>query len=126
MLIHEAHQRGVTHLIVTHATNLVVDMTVPQMQQATRDGAFIELDAGGPLGAKPMHTYPYYADVIRQVGAKFCILVTDFGSVSNPPRPLHPQGLLDFMNALHAQGISVEDLNLMTKTNPALELGLTP
>jgi hypothetical protein len=51
---------------------------------------------------------------------------TDFGSMQNPPRPLHPQGLLDFMNALHAQGISVADLNLMTKTNPALALGLKP
>jgi hypothetical protein len=124
MVIHEAHRRGVTHLIVTHATNLVVDMTIPEMQQATRDGAFIELDAGGPLGAKPMHTYAYYADAIRQVGAKSCILVTDFGSVSDPLRPLHPQGLLEFMNALHAQGIPVDDLNLMAKTNPALLLGL--
>ncbi|MGD0906751.1 MAG: DUF6282 family protein [Candidatus Acidiferrales bacterium] len=124
MVIHEAHQRGVAHLIVTHATNLVVDMTIPQMQQAARDGAFIELDAGGPLGAKPMHTYEYYANAIRQVGAKSCILVTDFGSVSDPTRPLHPQGLLNFMNALHAQGISVNDLNTMTKTNPALALGL--
>jgi hypothetical protein len=39
---------------------------------------------------------------------------------------LPPQGLLDFMNAIHAQGISVADINVMTKVNPALELGLKP
>jgi hypothetical protein len=30
------------------------------------------------------------------------------------------------MNALRREGISVADINLMTKTNPALVLGLTP
>lgn len=126
MVIHEAHQRGVKHIVVTHANNVIVDMTIPQMQEAARDGAFIELDANGAWGAKPQHTYAEYAEAIRQVGPKYVILGTDFGSMQNPPRPLHPQGLLDFMNALHAQGISVADLNLMTKTNPALALGLKP
>ena len=41
-----------------------------------------------------------------------------------PQRPLEPQGLLDFMEALHKEGISVADINLMTKTNPALAFGL--
>jgi predicted metal-dependent phosphotriesterase family hydrolase len=36
------------------------------------------------------------------------------------------QGLLDFMNALHSHGISVADINLMAKTNPARVLGLEP
>ena len=126
MVIHEAHQRGVAHIVVTHANNVIVDMTIPQMQQAAREGAFLELDANAGWGAKPQHTYAEFADVIRQVGAKYIIMGTDFGSMQNPPRPLHPQGLLDFMNALHGQGISVADLNLMTKTNPALALGLKP
>jgi hypothetical protein len=39
---------------------------------------------------------------------------------------LHPQALLDFMEALHKEGISVADINLMAKTNPALALGLAP
>ncbi len=74
----------------------------------------------------PQRTIEDYASVIRQVGAKNCILATDYGSLQKPPLPMHPQGLLNFMNALHEKGISVADLNLMTKTNPALALGLTP
>jgi hypothetical protein len=34
--------------------------------------------------------------------------------------------LLDFMVALHKQGISVDDINLMAKTNPARILELQP
>jgi len=35
-------------------------------------------------------------------------------------------GLLDFMNALHREGIPVADIDIMAKTNPALVPGLTP
>jgi hypothetical protein len=42
------------------------------------------------------------------------------------PHLLHPQGLLDFMESLHKQGISTTDINLMVKINPALALGLGP
>jgi hypothetical protein len=66
-----------------------------------------------------------FVDAIRKVGPKSCILATNFGSIRNKS-PLHPQALLNFMEALHKEGISVTDVNLMAKTNPALALGLTP
>lgn len=121
MAIHEAHQRGVTHIVVTHAMGPAPAMTIPQMQQAARDGAYLEFVYGEVLGKE--HTMGEFAEAIRQVGPKFCILATDLGSMGSN-KPLHPQGLLDFMNALHALGIPVADINLMAKTNPALALGL--
>jgi len=129
MVVHEAHQRGVTHIVVTHAMAAPVRMTIPQMQAAAQDGAFIEFVYGATLGTNPVVSMADYAKAIRAVSPKSCILATDFGAVQKPPepqRPLEPQGLLDFMTALHKEGISVADINLMTKTNPALALGLTP
>jgi hypothetical protein len=126
LVVHEAHQRGITHIVVTHAMAAPVRMTIPQMQAAARDGAFIEFVYGATLGANPVVTTRDYANAIRAVGPKSCILATDFGAVTNPPRNLEPQGLLDFMNAMRKEGISVADINLMTKTNPALALGLKP
>ena len=99
------------------------------MQAAAQDGAFIEFVYGATLGTNPVVSIGDYAKAIRAIGPKSCILATDFGSVQKPPeprRPLEPQGLLDFMMALHKEGISVADINLMTKTNPALALGLKP
>jgi microsomal dipeptidase-like Zn-dependent dipeptidase len=104
-------------------------MTIPQMQAAAQDGAFIEFVYGATLGTNPVVSVSDYAKAIRAIGPKSCIVATDFGSVQKPPepqRPLEPQGLLDFMAALHKEGISVADINLMTKTNPALALGLNP
>ena len=129
MVVHEAHQHGVTHVVVTHAMSAPVRMTIPQMQAAAQDGAFIEFVYGATLGTNSVVSISDYAKAIRAVGPKFCIVATDFGSVQKPPepqRPLEPQGLLDFMAALHKEGISVADINLMTKTNPALALGLKP
>jgi microsomal dipeptidase-like Zn-dependent dipeptidase len=129
LVVHEAHQRGVAHIVVTHAMASYVRMTIPQMQAAAADGAFIEFVYGATLGLHPAVTISDYAKAIRAIGPKSCILATDFGSVQKPPepqRPLEPQGFLDFMNALHKEGISVEDINVMAKTNPALALGLKP
>jgi hypothetical protein len=126
LVAHEAHQRGVTHVVITHAMASYVRMTIPQMQAAAQDGAFIEFVYGATLGTNPIVSISDYAKAIRAIGPKSCILATDFGSVQKPPRALEPQGLLDFMNAMHKEGISIADINLMTKTNPALALGLKP
>jgi len=129
LVVHEAHLRGVKRIVVTHAMASSVRMTIPQMQAAAQDGAFIEFVYGATLGSNPIVSVSDYAKAIRAIGSKFCIAATDFGSVQKPPeaqRPLEPQGLLDFMKALHNEGISVADINLMTKTNPALALGLQP
>jgi hypothetical protein len=122
MVVHEAHRRGVTHIVVTGAMDMTVQMTMPQMQEAARDGAYIEFAYSNTFGLKPQFTMGEFADAIRQIGPKSCILATNFGS--DVLYPLHPQALLDFMVALHKEGISVADINLMAKTNPGLALGL--
>ena len=129
LVVHEARQHGVAHVVVTHAMAASVRMTIPQMQAAAQDGALIEFVYGATLGTNPVVSISDYANAIQAIGPKSCILATDFGAVQKPPepqRPLEPQGLLDFMKALHKEGISVADINLMTKTNPALALGLKP
>jgi hypothetical protein len=125
MVIAEAKARGVTHIVVTHA--MAMNWTIPQMQEAARQGAYLEFVYHATLGANSTLTIPGYAAAIRAVGAKSCIMATDLGDV--PPGthyPLEPQGFLDFMVALHKEGIPVADINLMSKTNPALALGLAP
>jgi uncharacterized protein DUF6282 len=121
MVVHEAHQRGVKHIVVTGAMDPVVNMTIAQMQQAAEEGAYIEFAYSNAFGAEPERTMGEFADAIRKIGPKSCILSTNFVDY-----PTHPQALLEFMEALHKEGISVADINLLTKTNPALALGLKP
>jgi hypothetical protein len=127
LVTHEAKLRGVKHVVVTHAMYSTENMTIPQMKQAAADGAYLEFVADGPfVGPQPRKTMADYAEAMREVGPEHCIMATDYGTIHNPPFPLHPQGMLNFMAAIHKEGISVADINTMTKTNPALVLGLTP
>ena len=125
LIVHAARQAGVQHVVVTHAMADPVRMTIPQMQQAARDGAYIEFVYGatippnnGTLAAVSMSDY---AKAIRAVGPQLCILSSDLGQ---PGRPLHPDGLAQFFQALRKEGISQTDIDLMSKTNPARALGL--
>lgn len=127
LVIREAKARGIKHIVVTHAMAGPVNMTIPQMQQAARDGAFLEFVYAATLGRNSELTVPKYAEAIRAVGPAHCILATDLGGTpapGNPPRPYPPQGLLEFMRALNAQGFSVADINQMAKINPAVALSL--
>ena len=127
MVVHEAHARGVKHIVVTHAMGS--RWTVAQMQEGARDGAYMEFVYHGTLGTRPAQTIAQYADAMKQVGYDHCIMATDLGDVHTsppPPYPLEPQGFLQFMQEMHKAGVSVADINRMSKTNPALALGLPP
>jgi hypothetical protein len=121
LIVREAHERGVQHIVVTHAMAGVVRMTIPQMKEAAREGAFIEFTYSATLIRNPVVNMDDYAQAIRKVGAENCILVSDLGQLG---MPLHPDGLVMFFVALRKEGISQSDIDLMSKTNPAHALGL--
>ena len=120
VIIQEAKRQGVQNVMVTHAlTNPGGPLTLAEIQQAARLGAYIELVWGGlsqDLLRKDV-------EVIRAVGASSVVLSTDLGQPNNP---LHPDGLLAMYKALMAQGISAADIVQMSQTNPAKLLGLKP
>jgi hypothetical protein len=114
MLIREAKRQGVQHVVVTHATRPPVRMSIPQMQEAVKLGAFIEFvyDRQG---------IPESARGIRAVGPEHCILSSDLGQPNNP---LHPDGLQAFFAGLEKEGISQGDIERMSQKNPAVVLDL--
>ena len=68
MLVREARRQGVQHIVITHAMNPPVEMTIPQMQEAAREGAFIEF-AGQSLRSRDApERVQRFADAIRAVG----------------------------------------------------------
>ena len=121
MLLREGRLQGVRQMVVTHAMNEPILMSVPQMQEAARLGAFIEFvgsNVGNQDGPARMDRF---ADAIRQIGPEFCILSSDLGQMGNPlPAP----GFGAFLAAMRARGFSREDVDRMSRSNPATLLGL--
>lgn len=121
MLLHEAQRQGVRHMIVTHAMNSPIRMSIPQMQEAARTGAFLEFCYLSIYGQRPQFTAADFAQAIRAIGPASVIMSTDLGQAGNP---LHPDGLAAFITAMRNEGFSQRDVDLMTKDNPARLLGL--
>jgi hypothetical protein len=119
LLIREARKQGVGNVLVTHAMSAPVSMSIPEMQEAARLGAYLEL-----VWVKPeSDAAKAYVKAIRDVGPEHFVLSSDLGQ---PANPLHPDGLLALYQFLHDQGFSLNDIDRMAKINPARLLGLKP
>jgi hypothetical protein len=121
MVLREARRQGVTRMVVTHAMNSPISMTVAQMKEAAKEGAFLEFCGSSMRNATAAARVERFAKAIREVGPEFCILSSDLGQRGNP---LPADGFADFILTLGAKGFTDRELDLMTKENPAKLLGL--
>jgi hypothetical protein len=124
MLVGEGRRQGVQHIVVTHAMNAPIQMTIPQMQEAARLGAFIEFVGGNINDTDGPARMDRFAAAIKQIGPEHCILSSDLGQPS--PAPLPAAGYEAFLRALRARGITDQDIDRMARRNPAELLGLPP
>jgi hypothetical protein len=120
LIIQEAKRQGVQHVMVTHAlTNPGGPLTLAEIQEAAKMGASIEL-VYSPLNDAQLQKD---VEVIRSVGVGSVVLSSDLGQ---PTNPLHPDGLLALYKGLVAHGLTVAEVDQMSKVNPAKLLGLKP
>jgi len=121
MMLREGQRQGVQHMVVTHAMNAPVSMSVAQMQEAAKLGAFIEFTGSSLTTPDADARMGRFADAIRKVGPEFCILSSDLGQQGNA---LPPDGFGAFLLALRGKGLTAQEVDRMAKQNPALLLGL--
>lgn len=119
MLVREGVRQGVKSIVVTHAMSKIPGMSIPEMKEAVKLGAYLEF-----VYVKPgTDEAKAHAQAIRAVGPEHCILASDLGQARNP---LHPDDLLAFYQYLKEQGFSEAEIDQMAKVNPAIVLGLNP
>ena len=121
LLVRDARRQGVSQIVVTHAMNAPVLMTVADMQEAAKAGAFIEFVGGSLAGQDAAARMDRFAGAIRTIGPASCILSSDLGQKNNP---LPADGFAEFLLAMKARGFSDADIDRMAKQNPATLLGL--
>src|ERR1044071_7399841 len=121
MLVREAKRQGVQRIVITHAMNDPIRMSVPQMQEAAKLGALVEFVGGNIGDADGKARMDRFADAIRKVGPEFCILSSDLGQKGNP---LPTDGFNAFIGAMKAHGFTEVQIDGMARRNPAMLLGL--
>ena len=133
-MVRAARERDIP-VVVTHAAQDPVGMSVEQMKEGARLGGFVEHTALGPFKGPQTHLlHPFYRNqrrvtledtvrFIREVGPEQTILATDFGQ-SFSPQP--PDGFKGFILSLKERGVTDAEIDVMTRRNPARFLGLKP
>lgn len=132
LVVRAARERGIP-VSVTHAAQKPVSMTIVQMKEAAKMGAYIEHTALGDwMGPDSKFLTKFYQDqhrvkieevvqAIKEVGVEHSILATDMGQAYTPDPP---DGFKWFILSLKKQGITDQEIDTMARKNPAKFLKL--
>jgi hypothetical protein len=123
MIVREAKKRGVQRIIVTHPLlgPQYTNMSLEQIQEAAKLGAFIELVTGDLI--RPTADKSRVLEAIRKVGPELTFVSSDSGLVGSPN---HTDALARAAKVLREAGFRDADLNRMFKENPARLVKLPP
>jgi len=124
MLVREGRKQGIAQIVVTHPMDAPIHMSLAEMQEAARLGAYVELCGNAVLPTHPKDRQipvAEYVNTIRAVGPEHIILSGDFGQTIHPP---FPEAWKQFLDILSKAGIGSAEIDLMAKKNPAILLGL--
>ena len=123
ILLAHAKERGLKKLIVNHPLTISFGPTASiSKQKAMSDlGAVIEHTFVACMPAHDQLDPGCILEAIQEIGAEKTILSSDFGQNHNP---LPVEGMRMIIQTFGGLGVSQEDLDLMTKVNPAKLLDL--
>ena len=130
LLVSEARKLGIGRIIVTHAMPPPVNMTIGQMKQAAAMGAQIEFvynliypdpELARKNPGRRRLGFDDYARAIHAVGPEHCFLSSDVGQ---PNRPFQSEAWKEYLASLVQAGITVPEIDMMAKRNPARLIGL--
>lgn len=113
-VLDQCRSLGVEKIMVNHPLTRVVGASLDEQKEMSQY-AYLEHCW---VATMPRHDKLYpeiMVEFIKEVGAKHCILATDFGQDHNP-RPV--VGMQMMMASMIKQGISWEDVTLMCQDNP--------
>ncbi len=141
-LVDLAQEYGIKRIVVSSAVTQIASLD--QLAHMTDKGAFIEYTLAAYTHTTTIPKTHYYvereyasidegmsgadvggikhvAEQIQELGAKHCVISTDFG-VYTLPAPV--EGFREFIACLLDMGLPHEDIRTMSKTNPETILGL--
>ena len=123
VVIKEAKKVGVKHFMLTHPNWNVTKMTIEQMIEISKLGAYIGIFAYGdiPNFNNPKCDPHYFIECIEKIGADHIFIASDLGTVVNVP-PV--EGMKLFVRILLATGMSKKVIRKMVVDNPRRLLGL--
>jgi hypothetical protein len=123
IMTEEAQKYGVKKILLTHPQWSVNRMSIDEMAEISKMGAYIGLFmySAVPHFNNPVADRTEVLKIIEKVGPEKCAIATDYGSMLNPP-PL--EGMKLYVRLLLAMGVPETDVCTMLSKNNAFLLGI--
>lgn len=114
-LMDYAKSAGVKKILVNHPLTGVVGASIPEQKEMARY-AYLEHCFVACMEKHDNIKPEAIADAVKEIGAKRCIMATDFGQKHNP---LPVEGMKMFINSMRRYGIKNSDIDKMCSGNPS-------
>ena len=114
---------GFRRTVVTHVNAFNEEFTAPVLDRLVELGAILELSNGALVPLHWRQDPKVLVQIIRQVGAKNNIIVTDAGQLENPSPP---EAMRALCHILLKEGITPAEIRTMIVDNPTRLLNLEP
>ncbi len=115
-LANAAKDMGFKKLVFTHPDSTTIGASLDVIKQMSDLGAYIELCALGLTSIYHRITTKEMGDIVRTVGAKKCVLSSDYFHEWAAPLP---EQIRMIINSLLFAGVSFDDMRLIAKENAA-------
>lgn len=115
-----SNEIGYTQYEVTHP-NIWSEYNFENMKELADLGATLSIAYGCTLPHNGGVHPSYLVDIVKNIGAEHCTMITDFGQVYSPS-PV--EGFRVFRALMKRFGCTVDELDIMMKINPARMLNL--
>jgi hypothetical protein len=122
VLVKAARSAGVNKILITHPHDHFVRYDDEQLKELVTMGAKLELCAGGVQPVPGYTTIDVVAKTIKNIGPENIIISSDSGA---PRKPAPVECIKIYGNCLLSKGITLDQIDIMTKNNPAEFVGLT-
>ena len=113
-LIDMAKNLGIWRIIINHPLTGVVGANIDEQKEMAKY-AYLEHCFVACMEMHDNIDPMIIRDSIKEIGAKRCLMATDFGQIHNP---LPVNGLKMFINAMFEYGVSMDEISLMCCVNP--------
>lgn len=124
IVVKRAKELGVNRILVNHPTLYRISMPLDAQRELLSYGVWLERNYGGSRLPESRifekHFDRNIAD-IKALGAESSIMATDLGQPSNAG---WSEGFAEYIAYMLEHGITKEEIDLMTKVNPARLLGV--
>ena len=106
----------INKILITHPHDHFVRFDDDQLKELVSMGAMLELCSGGVQPVPGYATIQMVATTIQAIGAEHIVISSDAGA---PRKPVPVECTRVYGNCLISKGITMDELDVMTKRNPA-------